>query len=244
MDVLEQMTARRHSFTPNDELIYSFVMNDPEAVATLTTTALADRCGVSQPALTRFVKTLGYGRYQEFRSAIIGWLTERHLSQETNGGRLPYFSGLERALSQLEELLTDDYLSELSAYISSFERVFATGTAKSMQPARLLEQLMVKSGRIVQAYDAGYLGEVADAMRERDLIIVFSVGQQQASFSTLAQSAGKVLLCTATPVGPLSDTADRSIVFPSAAANPEEGSVSPVMFDMFVELLVRYLMCS
>lgn len=242
MDILEHMTARRASFTPNDELIYSYVMNDPESVATLTTTALAERCGVSQPALTRFVKSLGFSRYQEFRSAIISWLTERNLSQSQEGGRLSYFSRFEHTLTSLEALLTDDYLKELAAYVSSFERIFATGVAKSMQPALLLEQLMVKSGRIVQAYDSGYLGEVADAMTERDLLIVFSVGQRQGPFSALADSDGKVLLCTATANGPLNDVADRVVTFPSTSANPEEGSVSPVMFAMFVELLVSYLM--
>ena len=242
MDIMEVMATRRSSFTPNDELIYQQVTSDPEAVATLTTTALAQRCGVSQPALTRFVKSLGYARYQGFRASLISWLTEQHLSQAPTDGRLAYFSRFGQGLSQLESLLTDAFMSDLASYISSFDRVFATGVAKSMQPARLLEQLMVKSGRIVQAFDSGYLAEVTDAMTDRDLMIVFSVGQRQGAFSTLVDSSGKVLLCTATAEGPLGEVADRMIVFPSASRNPEEGSVSPIMFDMFVELLVAYLM--
>ena len=67
------------------------------------------------------------------------------------GGHLDYFSTIYQVLPRLEGLLTDEYLRELAAYVNSFDRVFATGVAKSGQPAFLLEQLMFKTNRFFHA---------------------------------------------------------------------------------------------
>lgn len=58
-------------FTPNGLLIYEAIPANPERVIHMATSALAEVCGVSQPALSRFIKNLGYSRYQDFRAEWI-----------------------------------------------------------------------------------------------------------------------------------------------------------------------------
>ena len=63
MNVIQIMEQKKTEFTPNDQLIYQKISKDPGKIVQMTTSALSDACGVSQPALTRFVKGLGYTRY-------------------------------------------------------------------------------------------------------------------------------------------------------------------------------------
>lgn len=242
MNIMETMESRRGNFTPNDELIYQRIMADPSGVASLTTSVLAEQCGVSQPALTRFVKSLGFARYQDFRTSLVSWVVSHDTAEPQTENHLPYFDIVRDEITGVENLLTDDFMRDLASYVGSFNRVFAVGVTKSHHPAMLLEQLMLKTGRLFQALEIGLVNEACDAMDERDLIIVFTLSQRNALFSALQNTEGKVLLVTATPKGPLSKIADRQVVFPSMTSNPEESAISPIMFSLFVELLSRYLM--
>ena len=125
--------------------------------------------------------------------------------------------------------------------LNQFEHVYAVGISKSHHPALLLEQLLIKANKPFRAIEIGLLNEICDAMSERDLIMVFSLSQRHSSFHSLEGTAGTIFLVTATPTGPLSKIADRQIVFPSVTLNPEESALSPIVFDMFVELLTQYL---
>ena len=88
MNPIEKMEARRPYFTPNDAKIYETILNEPKLVIDLTTSELAEKCEVSQPALTRFAKSLEYRRYADFRAAMLTWLEETHpehnLKKETS----------------------------------------------------------------------------------------------------------------------------------------------------------------
>ena len=71
MNPLQRMELHKATFTQNDQIIYDHIMQDPSAITHMSTSTLAELCGVSQPALSRFVKSLGYSRYQDFRAELI-----------------------------------------------------------------------------------------------------------------------------------------------------------------------------
>jgi DNA-binding MurR/RpiR family transcriptional regulator len=133
------MELHKPQFTKNDTLIYEAVMRAPEQVTYLSTNKLAEACGVSQPALSRFVKTLGYARYQDFRSDITAWVAQQHVSEDPN--RLFYFEQIERLVRATEQVLTDEYMRDLAHYVLGFDCIFATGIGKSLYPAMLLQGL-------------------------------------------------------------------------------------------------------
>ncbi len=243
MNVIQRMEAKKEEFTQNHLLIYQKISEDPGLYVQMTTSALAEACGVSQPALTRFVKDLGYARYQDFRADLIQWLAEQRTHQTLNQevDRLDYFSVLDRLLQDTEKLLTDSYMRDLSSYMKGFRRIFATGIAKSYQPAALMEILLLKSSTFVHAISSDSLGELSDAMTEEDLMIVFSVSGSKRVFQDLSESSAKILLVTANPSAYKHTHADRCVVLPYVPPTPEESSVSPVLFDIFVEILCKYL---
>lgn len=241
MNPLQIMELHKSQFTPNDMLIYETVSKNPNCVIHKTTSTLAEECGVSQPALSRFIKSIGYNRYQDFRADLITWLAQKSELEAQGTNHLGYFNSLYELLSQAEQLLTDEYLQELASYVSSFRRIFASGTSKSYQPAELLEILSRKKLCYVHAISRDSLIEVGDYMNENDLLIIFSVSAQAHIMQDAGRTAGKIMLVTTNPNHNYQEIVDRTIVLPYVSPDPETSSVSPILFNIFTELLISYL---
>lgn len=241
MTPLQLMEAHKSDFTPNDLLIYHSIMENPAQVTYKTISRLAEDCGVSQPAMSRFVKTLGYARYQDFRSELTAWLALQSEQEAQGTNHLSYFNHLYHLLQEAEKLLTAEYLQDLARYIDGHRNILATGLAKSYHPAQLFEILMRKKSRYVHAVPYDFLGESADYMEENDLLLMFSVSGRSTIMSELQHTKGKVLLITTNPKPFPLACIDRIVVLPYVTSDPESSSVSPVLFDIFVELLVSYL---
>lgn len=241
MTPLQLMEAHKADFTPNDFLIYQSIRENPAQVTYKTISRLAEDCGVSQPALSRFVKTLGYSRYQDFRSELTAWLALQSEQEAQGTNHLSYFNQLYQLLQETEKLLTAEYMQELARYIDRHRTILSTGLAKSFQPAQLFEILMRKKSRFVHAVPYDFLGESADYMEENDLLLLFSVSGRSRIMLEVQRTRGKVLLVTANPKPPALPCIERTVVLPYVTSDPESSSVSPVLFDLFVELLVSYL---
>ena len=110
MNPLLIMEAAKANFSPSELAIYEIIKAQPSLVTHLTTTALAEKAGVSQPTLTRFVKKqLGYARYQDFRFDFINWLSTNS-DEETE--KNDYFNRLQRLLTLTEAVLNEQVMTE------------------------------------------------------------------------------------------------------------------------------------
>lgn len=134
MNVIQIMEQKKTEFTPNDQLIYQKISKDPGKIVQMTTSALSDACGVSQPALTRFVKGLGYTRYQDFRADLIAWLAEQRTQQMPDCDHLEYFSVMNQLLREAEKILTDSYMRDLVCYINQFSRYLPLAFPRVFSP--------------------------------------------------------------------------------------------------------------
>ncbi len=241
MNIIQLMEQNKSQFTPNDLLIYQKISENPGITVQMTTSTLAETCGVSQPALTRFIKSLGYHRYQDFRADLIAWVAEQRAKEKADDRQLEYFSITYQLLQETEKILTDEYMHNLAAYVNNFDRVYATGLSKSFHPASLLEILMFKTGRYFHAISSDNLGELSDSMTDKDLLIIFSVSAKPSLMQPLAGTLGKIMLVTANPTHTFKNVLDQQVLLPYIQPSPEESAISPVLFDMFVEILCRYL---
>ncbi len=222
-------------------LIYETIINNPTQIIHLTTSTLAEKCGVSQPALSRFVKGLGYKRYQDFRGELITWLAQKSEQDALGTDHLGYFNILYHLLQEAEQLLTGEYMQQLASYINGFERIFTSGASKSYHPAELFEILMRKKRRYVHAIRRDFLIELGDYMNENDLLIIFSVSAMPYSMLDATRTNGKIMLVTTNQNHGYQNVVDKSVVLPYIPPDPETSSVSPILFDIFVELLVSYM---
>lgn len=239
MNPLLNMEQHKGLFTQNDLIIYQAILENPEQVIYLSTNRLAEALGVSQPALSRFVKTLGYARYQDFRSDLTAWLAKEKQPAQSN--RLPYFERLQQLLAEAEQVMTESMLKELAGMVRNADHVFATGIGKSFYPALLLQTLFRKHSIFPITCPLDQLYEYADQMAENDLMIAFSVSARGELMEKLSHTRGKVLLITTNARHGYGAFVDRTVVLPYLPPNPEGCPVSPVLFDLLVELLDQYL---
>ena len=241
MNPLQRMELHKATFTQNDQIIYDHIMQDPSAITHMSTSTLAELCGVSQPALSRFVKSLGYSRYQDFRAELISMVAQQTEQAEQGQEHLLYFRQLYHLLHEAEQLLTAEYLHDLANYLRQFPRIFASGIGKSRHAAELLEILMRKHKRFAQAVSHDALNELTDYMESDDLLVIFSVSGGEHIMEEALRANGKVMLVAAKPDPRYTNKVDKLVVLPHLSSNPEADPISPVLFDIFVELLVEYL---
>ncbi len=242
MNPLQLMEYHKDNFTQNDLLIYDTITSNPSNVIHMTTSALAEACGVSQPALSRFIKALGYNKYQDFRTDLVSWLALKNEQESQGSDHLAYFQKLYDVLAESEKVLTADYMEELSSYMDSFKRIFLSGKGKSYHPAQLFYNLMLKSYRSIQAVPLDFITELTDAMNEDDLLVMFSVSGGAHVMKDACHTNGKVMLVTTNANHEFRKEIDRTVVLPYIPPDPETSSISPVLFDIFVELLCSYML--
>lgn len=241
MNPLQLMELHKNQFTPNELLIYETIIKNPSRIIHLTTSTLAEECGVSQPALSRFVKGLGYRRYQDFRAELIAWLAQKSELDAVGTDHLGYFNTLYQLLREAEQVLTAEHMQKIASYVNGFDRIFASGAAKSYHPAELFEMLSRKNQHYVHAIRRDFLIELGDYMDEDDLLIIFSVSASSYMMKDAVRTNGKIMLVTTNPNHEYQDIVDKTIVLPYIPPDPETSPVSPILFDVFVELLVSYL---
>ena len=230
MNPFINMEQHKEQFTQNELRIYETIIAAPEQVTYQSTNKLAEICGVSQPALTRFIKVLGYQRYQDFRSDVTTWLARQEKPDEP--GRLTYFERLGRLIAETEQVLTDEYMNELADYLLSFRRIFTTGIGKSNNPARLLQYLCQKNGIFVLNAPLDVINAVSDNLEPSDLLIVFSVSAQGEIMEKVRLTNGKIIVITTNAQHKYQDAVDQTVVLPYLPPDPEMSSVSPVLFDI------------
>ncbi len=239
MNPFLNMEKHKDDFTVNDKKIYDAIIYQPERVISMSTSDFAKLIDVSQPALTRFIKMLGYNRYNDFRSDITSWSAQ--LSYQTKGDSLPYFERMRLLISEAEKVLTNDYLQDLSAYILSYKRIFVTGIGKSYESGHLLHSLLRKYGIFVSMVPYDEIKETTDNLNADDLLIVFSVSASPLIMDHAANSEAKILLITANSPGAYTDRVDKLVLLPYLPPDPETSSISPVLFSMLVELIDTYI---
>lgn len=240
MNPLLKMENTKINFSPSELAIYETIKKSPSLVTHLTTTALAEKCGVSQPTLTRFVKNqLGYSRYQDFRFDFINWLSsQKETNQQSN--RHEYFQRLEALIKQSEELLTEEFMTSVVDFLSQANYIFTTGSAKSYLSAKLFETLMRKMGTPISCTRPDFLDDASDYMNAEDILIVFSVSAESSFIQKLSNTTCQKMLVTANPHSAYRDLFDKTVVLPTVSNDWEYDSISPILFDIFTELLVTY----
>lgn len=241
MNPFQLMELHKDSFTQNDQLIYNTIMKNPEQITYKSTSVMAQTCDVSQPALSRFVKSLGYSRYQDFRSAVTAYLAQQEDIKANGTNHLAYFNNLYQLLGETEKVLTNTYMRSLAKYVLKAPRIFASGTGKSFGPAILFEQLMRKNHIFVHTVPSDATEELSDYLDKNDLLIIFSVRAQGASVEPVINTNAKIMLVTANPNHSYQSKINKNVILPYVSIDPEVSSVSPVLFNIFVELLVSYI---
>ena len=238
---LQMMELNQNKFSRTDQIVYAAIRKNPDQIIYKSISKLAQDIGVSQPAITRFIQTIGFTSYREFRSAMAAWLASTETEAASEKGKAGYFLRLDALLDTAAHVMTSSFMKETADYIKKFQNIYTTGIGKSYQPAELLSILTKKSRLNIQPVHLDYVTETCEIMTKDDLLIIYSVSCNPQLMRLLEKNAGQYMLITAKSDYGWRELIDKAVVLPYVSSDPELDSVSPILFDIFTEMLVQYL---
>ncbi len=243
MNTYELMELNKNSFTNNEELIYEFIKDNAYEVFRGTIVDMANKVGVSQPAITRFCKKIGYESFTDFKMNL--YKAEKE-SGETKSSDMnfPVLESYTSLIKKMDTVLDKHELKEFAHSIINARRVFIVGTHKSRLPAELFQLNVYKFGINCNLFTSETDVELNMLTNSDDLVIIVS------AFGELYKNLVKELNNNDVPIALL--TMNNKITnkqiykhlfwLPNHRnQNEDVYTENPVIFSMFIDLLTSFI---
>ena len=241
MNTFDLMETKQRSFTKTDRTIYENLKRHPKDFAQASYEELVSIMGVSQSALTRFAKKLGFSGYADLQFQLHSDLKslDGEADEETNAQIFSSF------LKCVEDEVDRDELHTLAMRVLEADKVTCLGFQYSGLPARFLSfNLLGTFGVNADKPEFDYL---IHPYSGKDLLIVFSAASGEfyrpllKRVSMLSEdSKPRITLVTMSPKHGLRHYCDQVILLPSAGkvVAPHLVTLENMMFMMFSDMLL------
>lgn len=249
------------SLSKTDTKIAAYVCDHLDTIGLQTSTAMAEKIGVSDTSVVRFVRKLGFKGYIDFRSAMKERILKK-TKQERQG-----LSPMEKYAKSKELLKRDSLISDVSSYtLDNLEKSFFALDSSTLEQ---VVNILMRSDR---KYIAGFRGTAccaqymsskllfltpnvmlithADAtaaerlidITERDCLFLYSFPLHSEITKTLMDIArenkAKIILMTDSPTSPLANKADIVITARVDGLGFTNSYVAPLSLSELIILAV------
>lgn len=174
MDPISLMKSMASTFTKVEFEIYNKLMSDPTLITNSTIVVLAEHLKVSNSAITRFCKKLGYKGYVEFRYDFSCYFNKEEKGDEDhiiNRTLTTYFS----VLSILENILDEHEMKKLVSKMRKSNNISVIGIGTSGLAGKYLRYRIFKYGRNIAALDNKFeIDESCSLAEEGDMLIAIT----------------------------------------------------------------------
>lgn len=171
MDPICLMKSKASTFTKVELEIYNKLMSDPVLIMNSTIVVLADDLNVSNSAITRFCKKLGYKGYVEFRydfSCYFNKEEKDHGNKIINRTVNTYLS----VLNILENMLDENEIRKLVLKMKESNNIRVIGIGESGLIAKYLRYRFFKYSKNIEALDNKFeIDESCSLAKEGDMLI-------------------------------------------------------------------------
>lgn len=243
MNLFEHMDAMAPTFTKTDHYIYTKCKKFTYLFAEGSIAEITKNDDISQPALTRFAKKLGFNGFNEFQFALAMQIQE---GTPEGKEKTPAHSYAE-ALIETEKILTDKVLQPLLDKLELCNDIYTSGIHISSLPARYLDY----SFKISDNYHSEFLpiDSFSTSFKNNSVLFLFSV-ESGAYYQYLFKERKKeentpyIVLITLNPKHPLRKKVNHTIVLPHTKMVDSDRNVLPetLAFLMFADVLTRKLL--
>lgn len=237
MNVFEQMEAQKSSFTKTDNEIYALISKFPKEFSTNRINQLVSAWGISQSALTRFAKKLGFFGFAEFQYQYRLDLNE--ITARPQMSRSEYIGSL---LHQIECAVSKKDLSEIAEKMISARTVYASGSSIAKIPAFYVSS----SSAITGLFRAVHFNpdEFSVCCGSDDVMLIFSAYtgnafQKQIESQSKKEDRPYTILITFNQCHSLIPFFDKTVILPapSTAGDSSSAAGEPIAFLFFLDLL-------
>lgn len=236
-DLTRQVHDRYDRLSRSYQKVARFLIQNPNEIAILTVTMIAERCGVHASSLVRFAQAFGYTGFKELQTifqtrlataasgfeARVGALQDE-LTMHSGAGAHGMLTDLVvRDIASLRMLLDDTTDTQLSAAVGILERadtIYLVGQLRSEPIAIFLRYVLTMLRRRVTLLDAGggLATEIARGIRPTDALLAISFrfyAKEVVSICETARAHGTpVIGITDSTLSPLSKSAEVLFTIP------------------------------
>lgn len=242
-----KIQAQRGSLSEKERSVADFLLRDPKAFVSLSISATATRCGVSETVIIRLYRKLGYAGFHAFKIDIAQSLTEgtaRTFEEIQSGDDLEtikqkVFATARQALDDAVPAVDGAALGQVRDAIVKAERVVLAAFGGSAPVVFDLAHKLLKLGIIATVLTDSHLQVMAAAvMGKGDLLIAFSHSGQSRDLVEalqLARQGGALTVAiTGIPASPAAAVAELALHTPCRETQHQTDSMN----SRFVQLAV------
>jgi RpiR family carbohydrate utilization transcriptional regulator len=242
------------SLNPALKKIALFILKNPQEVKLLRIKDLASRCGVAEATVTRFVKTIGLGSFQELKINIAEITTQRHTEKELVYDDVMHSDSIEsliekiiasnkKALSDTKKLINIREIERAIAAIRDASQVDIYGAGGSYVTAENARMRFYRIGKRCIVYnDPNQQAVSASLLTKTDLAIgISNSGRTVSTVNALrrAKESGATTICiTNFNQSPITKYADiRLFTSTQDSAFFQESMISRVAQMVLIDIL-------
>lgn len=244
MDPINLMKSMASTFTKVELKIYNRLMSEPTMIMDSTIIVLAEELNVSNSAITRFCKKLGYKGYVEFRYDFSSYFNKEEKENEKhiiNRTVTTYLS----VLNILDNMLNEDEVRKLALQMKKSNNIRVIGIGESGLIAKYLRYRIFKYSRNIEALDNKFeIDESCNLAKEGDMLIaITNRGKSKAVNKQLIEAFNNgitTVVITANDVATLRKKSNFYFQLPSVGQFYKLGAYNdqPIVM-IFLEMLIN-----
>lgn len=220
MTLLADLGDTRAKRSKSAHKLAACVVHDPDAIVSMSTAALAQLAGVSEPTVNRFCTGLGFKGFPDFKLALAGELARErpriaeNIEANDSIGLVAakIFDGTHATLSRTQEQLDLEALHAAVDHLASARSITLCGLGASASVAQDAQHKLLRFPLPVIAHtDIINQRMAATGLREGDCLVCISyTGRTTAitELAKLASASGATVLGITTPRSPLARACD------------------------------------
>lgn len=245
-NLLLKLRQEASGYSPTQQKLGEFVLNDPARVLYLTITELARESHTSEASVTRLCRTLGCKGYNEFKMALALDIQQGQPARQSGDDIDNVVDESVQALQDTARLLDRTLLEKAALALHQAQSVQIYGVAASAILGEYLHYKLLRLGKPAQLFSDMHRAAMnATTLSKETLVVAISSSGSTRDLLhvvKLARKRGvKVLALSNTPRSPLASLSDMQLV----AAKPEGPlSAGALNAKVGVMLLVELLTTS
>lgn len=254
MDYKIRIEERRRDFTPSDEKIARFVLNNNVEVLSCNTNKLAELTGSSQSAIIRFVQKIGYKSFFDFKLDIAKSLDDEDIDLKdeviAKGDDIHEIikkskSYVESATEKTYALFDEDKFKKSVDLIDKAKKIYLAGVGSSGLVCEDFLYKLQRSGKnVIYERDAHFNLAAVTNITKDDLLICISYEGKTKEIITSANYANhegaKVITITKNNKGDLASCSDIILLLPEIEREIRLGAVSSRFSSLMITDILYY----
>lgn len=254
MDYRIRIRERKNEFTPSDQKIADYILENIEDVLSSNTSTLAELIDTSQSAIVRFVQKIGYKSFFDFKLDIAKSrdnedidLENEAISKGDDIGDIIKKSKnyILSAIEKTYALFDEERIEETVDLINKANRVYLAGLGSSGIICEDFFYKLQRSGKdVTYEKDAHFNLSAVTNIKKDDLLICISYAGNTKEIITAAKYANynktKVISITKTQKSELATYSDILLLVPDIEREMRFGAVSSRFSTLMITDILYY----